>query len=108
VRKSGAIALAILDLIPPPFPFTLFVLAAGALAVKPRTFFVTLALCLILRFGVEAALAVLYGRRILVWLESDLFHNIVAFFIILAIVLTVVSIVRLLRSTRPTDRRAAA
>src|SRR4051794_35488463 len=28
IRDSGAIALAVLDLIPPPFPFTLFVLAA--------------------------------------------------------------------------------
>ena len=32
--ESGAIALAVLDLIPPPFPFTPFVLAAGALEVK--------------------------------------------------------------------------
>ncbi len=102
VRTSGAIALAVLDLIPPPFPFTLFVLAAGALEVKPRTFFVTLAACRILRFSVEAAFAVLYGPRILLWLESDLFHNIVAGFIILAIVLTLLSLVRLLRSTKPT------
>ena len=32
--RSGAIALAVLDLIPPPFPFTPFVLAAGALEVE--------------------------------------------------------------------------
>src|ERR1700756_5107384 len=33
IKRSGAIALAVLDLIPPPFPFTPFVLAAGALEV---------------------------------------------------------------------------
>jgi membrane protein YqaA with SNARE-associated domain len=100
IRRSGAVALAALDLIPPPFPFTLFVLAAGALEVKPTTFFVTLAACRIFRFGLEAALAVVYGRRILAWLDSDLFHDIVGFFIMLAIVLTVVSIARLVLSTR--------
>jgi len=38
IRDSGAVALAILDLIPPPFPFTPFVLAAGALEVKTSIF----------------------------------------------------------------------
>jgi membrane protein YqaA with SNARE-associated domain len=41
VRKSGAVALAVLDLMPPPFPFTAFVLVAGALEVKPTLFFIT-------------------------------------------------------------------
>src|SRR6185295_9753396 len=31
IHTRGAIALAVVDLIPPPFPFTPFVLAAGAL-----------------------------------------------------------------------------
>jgi membrane protein YqaA with SNARE-associated domain len=108
VRRSGAVALAVLDLIPPPFPFTMFVLAAGALEVKPTTFFVTLAVCRVIRFGLETVLAVAYGRSILAWLDSDLFHDIVALFIALAIVLTVVSLVRLLRSTRPAAKKPAA
>src|SRR5580765_7533890 len=45
IKRSGALALAVLDLIPPPFPFTPFVLAAGALDVPRSTFFVTLAVC---------------------------------------------------------------
>src|SRR4030088_1475045 len=39
IHSRGAIALAVLDLIPPPFPFTPFVLAAGALEVSTVTFF---------------------------------------------------------------------
>jgi membrane protein YqaA with SNARE-associated domain len=111
VRKSGAIALAVLDLIPPPFPFTPFVLAAGALEVKPRTFFVTLAVCRVFRFGVEAALAQVYGRRILTWLDSDVFHGIVLAFIAIAVALTALSIVRILQSTRsprPEKKRVMA
>lgn len=107
IRHSGAIALAVLDLIPPPFPFTPFVLAAGALEVKASTFFVTLTVCRIIRFGIEAALAATYGDGVLSWLESDLFQDIVSFFIVAAVALTVLSIVKLIRSSRTSGRRSA-
>jgi len=100
VKDSGAITLAVLDLIPPPFPFTPFVLAAGALEVHASMFFSTLVACRLLRFGAEAYLATLYGRRILSWLDSDLFHDIVFGMIVLAAILTALSIVKLVRSTR--------
>jgi len=106
IREQGAVALAVLDLIPPPFPFTLFVLAAGALEVDAQTFFLTLAACRIFRFGLESVLAIVYGRSILAWLDSDLFHDIVTFFIVLAAVLTTMSIVRIVRSTRTAARPA--
>jgi membrane protein YqaA with SNARE-associated domain len=105
VRNSGAIALALLDLIPPPFPFTPFVLAAGALQVEARLFFVTLAIARLIRFGLEAALALVYGRRIIVWLNSDRFQDVVLVFMFLAVVLTAMSIVRVVRSTRPSADR---
>jgi len=107
IRNSGAIALAVLDLIPPPFPFTPFVLAAGALEVKTSTFFITLTICRILRFGLEAALAATYGDGVLAWLESDLFQDIVSFFIVAAVLLTAISIVKLIRSTRTSGPRSA-
>jgi len=109
IREKGAVALAVLDLIPPPFPFTPFVLAAGALEVDPRTFFGTLAVCRIFRFGVEAALAIRYGRSILSWLDSEIFQDVVTFFIVVAAILTTLSIVKIVRSGRaPRRSRAAA
>jgi membrane protein YqaA with SNARE-associated domain len=108
IKRSGAVALAVLDLIPPPFPFTPFVLAAGALEVKPSLFFVTLSVCRLARFGLEATLAVVYGRQIISWLDSDLFHEIVLGCVALAAALTIGSVVRLVLSTRsPRQRRAA-
>jgi len=107
IRERGAIALAILDLMPPPFPFTLFVLAAGALEVDVRLFFSTLVVCRLLRFGIEALLGVLYGRSILRLLDSDLFHEIIAGCIVLAIVLTALSIYKVVRSTRTSGRQSA-
>jgi membrane protein YqaA with SNARE-associated domain len=100
ISKRGAIALAVLVLIPPPFPFTLFVLAAGALKVKAKTFFVTLAAFRLVRFGLEAALAIIFGRRIVAWLDSDRFHDVVLVVIVPAVALTVLSLVRVIRSTR--------
>jgi len=107
IRTNGAVAVAVLDLIPPPFPFTAFVLAAGALEVKRSTFFVTLVVVRLIRFGAEASLAVYYGRGILRGMDSDIFHDIVAFFMIAAFVLTAISIVKLIRSTRTSGRQPA-
>jgi membrane protein YqaA with SNARE-associated domain len=104
INENGAVALALLDLIPPPFPFTPFVLAAGALEVDTRMFFVTLAACRLLRFGLEAALAIVYGRSILRWLDSDLFHDLVSLFIVVAVVGTTLSMVKLVRATGRKNR----
>ena len=80
---------------------------------RPRSraaaFFGTLAVCRIFRFGLEAVLAIRYGSRILSWLDSDIFHDVVTFFIVVALVLTTLSVVKIVRSARsPRQRRAAA
>jgi hypothetical protein len=67
-------------------------------------FFITLVVCRLFRFGVEALLARIYGHSIVAWLDSDLFHTIVASTIVLAIALTALSIVKLLRSTGKSGR----
>jgi membrane protein YqaA with SNARE-associated domain len=109
IKRSGAVALAVLDLIPPPFPFTPFVLAAGALGVNASTFFITLIVCRLLRFGLEAALAVVYGPHILSWLESDIFHDIVIGCVLVAVVITLLSAIALVRTSgRPKGRRVPA
>src|SRR5262245_29150465 len=59
VHANGAITLALLDLVPPPFPFTACILAAGALEVDRKRFFLTLFFGRCLRFGLESTLAVI-------------------------------------------------
>jgi len=70
VYSSGAVTLALLDLVPPPFPFTACIVAAGALQVSRTRFFVTLLFGRFVRFGLESILAILYGPQIIRWLES--------------------------------------
>jgi membrane protein YqaA with SNARE-associated domain len=108
VKDTGALTLAALDLIPPPFPFTPFVLAAGALKVSARTFFATLAVCRLFRFGVESWLATRYGEQIIGWMESPWFRGVIGLLILAAVVLTAISAYQLIRSSRPAARRAAA
>jgi membrane protein YqaA with SNARE-associated domain len=112
IENEGAVALAVLDLIPPPFPFTACILAAGALRVSTRLFFVTLGLTRLLRFGVEALLAHYYGPQIIGWLESDTFEYIGIFLFAVAVLGTAITTVQLIRSTRahraPSRQRHAA
>jgi len=105
VRNSGAIALAIPALLPPPFPLTPFVLTCGALRVNPWRFFPAFAAMRLVRFGTEAALALVFGRRILQILRSDSFQLVIAGFVVLAVVGTIVSAVLLWRSTRHQEVR---
>jgi membrane protein YqaA with SNARE-associated domain len=112
VRSKAAAAIAFLDLAPPPFPFTAFILAAGALKVSAYRFFTWLALARLLRFGGEAVLAFYYGRQILNWFRSDTFEYIAAFLFVVALLGTALGVFQLIRSTgserrKPSPRRAA-
>ena len=99
VRRSGAFALAALDLLPPPFPFTPVILVSGALDVNPRKFFATLAGARVIRFGGEAVLALLYGDVFLEWLESDTVKVVAGAAFLLLLVGAGISAYRLFRST---------
>ena len=106
VRDSGAVALALPAMMPPPFPLTPFVLTCGALEVSRTRFFFTLGIVRAVRFGIEAALAVIYGRRILGWMRSDLFQTIVIGFAFVAVVVTIAGIWTLIRQSRHARRAA--
>ena len=100
VSRKAAVSVAALAIIPPPFPFTAFVLTSGAFRVKAWPFFATLAAVRMTRFTIEAALAAKYGRGLLVWMESPVFTIVVGGFAALAIVGTIVSAVVVARSTK--------
>ena len=61
VDGHGFLSAFIPAILPPPFPFKLFVLAEGVFQVPARTFIVAILLGRGLRYGVEGILAVRYG-----------------------------------------------
>jgi membrane protein YqaA with SNARE-associated domain len=92
VGDRGAIALAVPSLVPPPFPFTPFILACGALDVSRTRFFATLAAMRMLRFTAEGWLASVYGRQILTWMKSTTFQAIVMALAVVAVAGTVAGV----------------
>jgi membrane protein YqaA with SNARE-associated domain len=55
-------------ILPPPFPFKVFVLAEGVFQVPARTFILAILLGRGLRYFAEGILAVRYGQRVLIFL----------------------------------------
>lgn len=63
--RWGFFAVAIPALLPPPFPFVPFLIAAGALQYSPKKFLSALALGRGIRYFLEAGLGFVYGRHVL-------------------------------------------
>lgn len=105
VTHSAAVPIAALGIIPPPFPFTAFVLTSGAFGLNPWTFLTALGGVRLARFLGEAGLAAHYGSGILAWMESPAFTVVVVALAVLAVGGTLVSAVALIRAARR-DRHA--
>jgi membrane protein DedA with SNARE-associated domain len=101
LKNTGALAMALPAVLPPPFPLTAFVLTCGALKLNKARFLTVFAGSRLVRFGLEALLARRYGTHVLRILESRPVYWGVLGLAILAIAGTVVSGIQLWRSTRP-------
>jgi membrane protein YqaA with SNARE-associated domain len=64
VERNGTLAVTASALIPPPFPLTPILLAAGALGVSRRTFLISFSLARTFRYSLVVWLAALYGRAV--------------------------------------------
>ncbi len=62
-RRYGLLAVAVPSLLPPPFPFKPFVLAAGVAGVRPLDFLLAVTVGRGVRYFGEAMLAYWYGER---------------------------------------------
>ena len=65
MEHHAILAVALPAILPPPMPLSPFVLAAGALRMKFRTFITAFTLSRLLRHMIAAALGVVYGRQVL-------------------------------------------
>ncbi len=65
VSKHGGIALAVAALMPPPFPYTPFVMMAGVLNFPQIKLLAIVLAARTMRFGILALLAVRFGKNIL-------------------------------------------
>ena len=100
VRKNAGWAVGVAALMPPPFPFTPFVVAAAALEYPRRKMLIVIAITRMLRFSIEGTLAILFGRRILHWAESPAFQYVVIFLIAASVLASVLSVLGWVRKSK--------
>jgi membrane protein YqaA with SNARE-associated domain len=95
-ERWGFFAVAIPALLPPPFPFVPFLIAAGAGQYSPKKFLGSLALGRGVRYAIEAYLGFHYGRHILRFFD-EYYKPALAILIGLAVLGSALSLVQYLR-----------
>ena len=104
IGKSGAKAIVLACIAPPPFPFTMVIAAAAALNYS------MLRICVInffsrgVRFLILGLLAIKYGKTILKMADSDVFRWSMIGFIVLCIAGSAFSIYGWLKNVRPRQK----
>ncbi len=100
VSRRGPFVLAVPAIIPPPFPFTAWLLAAGALDVPRERFMGAIGVMRGVRFFAEGILALFVGRQVVAWLKMPSFRIFIDVLVVIAILASAYSILQLVRSTR--------
>ncbi|HEY4424945.1 MAG TPA: VTT domain-containing protein [Pyrinomonadaceae bacterium] len=97
LENKGGITVFIATLIPPPFPFTPVVMTASALQSPRGQLLIAVFLGRLLRFGIEAVLALYFGRHLIAFMNSDVITYIVYALIGIAVILSTLSLLRWLK-----------
>lgn len=84
-KKNAGWALTLGSLMPPPFPFTIFVAAAGALKVPLKKVLPFVGAGRLLRFTIEGLLAIHYGRWIMSLANSPMLKDLAIGMIVIAV-----------------------
>jgi|SRR4051794_6323978 len=105
LEKHAWWALGMAALLPPPFPFTVFLIAAAALQLPQWKVLGAAATGRFVRFFALALLAVVYGRQILRMARRPEVEYLVVGLAVLSIIGSVLSVVKWIRSTRGREGR---
>jgi membrane protein YqaA with SNARE-associated domain len=105
VQKHAFLSVFIPGILPPPFPFKIFVIAEGVFQVPLKTFVLALLLGRALRYFVEGILAVRYGSAALPFLVA---HKISFVLGVVAVLATLYVISRLLFRHPPAGEGGAS
>ena len=100
VRENAGQALAIASLVPPPFPFTAFVMAAAAMQYSRKRLLLVVGASRLVRFTIVGFLALRFGERILRWLKNPIVQGFLIGLIIFCIVGSVVSVYGWIRRSK--------
>jgi membrane protein YqaA with SNARE-associated domain len=92
MNKNGFWAIAIASALPPPFPFTPFLIMAAVVKLSIKKVIVAVFMGRLVRYLSEGLLAIYFGRRILRMLDSTIFKTFILIIFAVAILGSVISI----------------
>jgi len=101
VRDRAGTALAIASLVPPPFPFTPFVMAAAAFQYSRRRMVAVIGVSRMLRFALFGFLALRFGKSILYWLRNPVVQGVLIGLTVICIAGSAISVYGWIRRSRP-------
>lgn len=91
-------------LLPPPFPFTAVVVTASALQCSQGKMYLGVFVGRLLRFAIEALLAIYFGRQVLKFLDSPVLDYVVYALVAIGIIGSVLSLVKWLHRSKRDDK----
>ena len=94
-------------LLPPPFPFTPVIMSASALQASRTKLYGGVFAGRLVRFTIEALLAIYFGKHILRFLKSPILDYVVYGLILIAVVGSALSLLKWLSSNKQKNKRAA-
>ena len=107
VQKHAAWTLVAASLLPPPFPFTAIVAAIAAFKYPGKKLFSYVGAGRFVRFVIEGALAIHYGRWIIRQARSPILEDVIIALIVISIVASVISIYQWSEKSKRTAQQAA-
>jgi membrane protein YqaA with SNARE-associated domain len=105
LKTKGWVTLFLATLLPPPFPFTPVLISASALQMPRRTLFTAVTAGRLIRFSGEAVLALFFGRHVIAALNSPAVGYFVYGLIGIAIVLSVISVLKWIQKPHEQERQ---
>jgi membrane protein YqaA with SNARE-associated domain len=97
LENKAGVTVFVATLIPPPFPFTPVVMTASALQSPRGKLLIAVFLGRLVRFGIEAVLALYFGRQLIAFMNSDVVTYFVYALIGVAVILSALSLLKWLK-----------
>ncbi|PWT81826.1 MAG: hypothetical protein C5B44_03120, partial [Acidobacteria bacterium] len=94
LEKQAELAIFLATLAPPPFPFTPVVMAASALQLSRNKLLALVFVGRLVRYTVEAALAIYFGKALIKLVDSPIVEYFVYALIVVAVVGSTLSIIK--------------
>jgi membrane protein YqaA with SNARE-associated domain len=100
MKNNAGVALGVASLVPPPFPFTAFVMAAAALQYPRMRLLAVVSASRMVRFTLIGLLALRFGSSILTWSKTPIVQGVLVALIVVCVVGSALSVYGWIRRSR--------